>query len=71
MARLQTVPVRFYGEVVGFYADHVSTGTLYKTPQGLYRVHVDMGSYTYVESGHSGEGLTEEQVRTNFPNLLD
>ena len=66
-----TVEVRFPGEWLATYTDDSGTYTLYCTPEGLFRIHIDEGEgeLAWLESGRSGNGLTEAQVRTVFPEL--
>ncbi len=50
----------------------MSVYTLYRTPEGLYRIHIDEGPKSaFLESGLDGEGLTEERVRTLWPELAE
>ena len=66
---IQTVEVKFEGEKLATTTGAVSTNTLYRTPQGLYRIHMDEGETAFLESGRDGDGLTEERVRTLCPEL--
>ncbi len=68
---IQSVEVRFEGEELASYTDSVSVNTLYRTPEGLYRVHMDEGETAFLESGLDGEGLTEGQVRALWPELVE
>ncbi len=72
MSELQTVEVRFTGEKLATYTDDSGIYTLYRTPEGLYRVHIDQGEgeQAWLESGRSGNGLTEAQLRRVFPELF-
>ena len=71
MSELQTVEVRFTGEKLATYTDDSGVYTLYRTPEGLYRVHIDEddGGLAWLESGHYGTGLTEAQLRRVFPEF--
>ena len=71
MSELQTVEVKFSGEKLATFTDGSDTYSLYRTPEGLYRVYIDEGEgkQAWLESGRSGNGLTEAQVRTVFPEL--
>ena len=68
MDELHTVEVRFRGEKVATHIDGADVFTLYRTPEGLYRIHIDEGEggLAWLESGRNGTGLTEAQVRTLF-----
>jgi hypothetical protein len=68
---IQSVEVRFEGEELATYTGSVSVYTLYRTPEGLYRIHIDEGETAFLESGFDGEGLTEEQVRRLWPELAE
>jgi hypothetical protein len=68
---IQSVEVRFEGEELATYTGRVSVYTLYRTPEGLYRIHIDEGETAFVESGLYGEGLTEGQVRQFWPELWE
>ena len=68
---IQSVEVRFEGEKLATHSGAVSVNTLYRTPEGLYRVHMDEGEIAFLESGLDGEGLTERQVRTLWPELWE
>jgi hypothetical protein len=67
----QRVEVRFEGEELAIHTDRAGTNTLYRTPEGLYRIHIDEGQSAFLESGLHGEGLTEAQVRTLWPELAE
>ena len=60
MNEQHTVEVRFRGEMLATYIDLSGAYTLYRTPEGLYRVHIDEGEggLAWLESGHIGNGLT-------------
>ena len=71
MSEMQSVEVRFRGEKLATHADGADAYTLYRTLEGLYRVHIDEGEggFAWLESGRYGEGLTEAQLRTVFPEF--
>lgn len=73
MNEQQSVEVRFTGEKLATYTDDSGAYTLFRTPEGLYRIHIDEGEggLVWLESGRSGNGLTGAQVRTLFPELSD
>jgi hypothetical protein len=54
---IQSVEVRFEGEKLATHTGPTSTNTLYRTPEGLYRVHMDEGEIAFLESGLDGEDL--------------
>jgi hypothetical protein len=68
---IQSVEVRFEGEELATVRSSVSVNTLYRTPEGLYRIHFDEEEIAFLESGRDGEGLTEERVRTLWPELIE
>jgi hypothetical protein len=72
MSELHTVEVRFRGEKLATYTDDSGAYALYRTPEGLYRIHIDEdeGELAWLESGHLGNGLTAAQVRTLFPEFV-
>jgi hypothetical protein len=67
---IQTVEVRFEGEEIATYADSLAVYTLYRTPEGRYRIYVDEGETAFLESGLDGDGLTESEVRQLWPELM-
>ena len=71
MSKMQTVEIRFRGEKLATHIDGADVFTLYRTPEGLYRVHIDEGEggLAWLESGHYGTGLTEAQLRRVFPEF--
>jgi hypothetical protein len=70
LSQLQTVEVRFPGERVASFSSGIATYTLYRTPESLYRVHIEEGERAWLESGRDGEGLPEEFARRSFPELF-
>jgi hypothetical protein len=74
MDEKQSVEVRFFGKMLATYIDHTGVCTLYLTPEGLYRVHIEEldeeGGLAWLEGGRLGSGLTAEQVRTLFPEFV-
>jgi hypothetical protein len=68
---IQRVEVRFEGEKLTMSTSSVSVNTLHRTPEGLYRVYVDEGETAFLESGHIGNRITEEQVRKFYPELVE
>jgi hypothetical protein len=71
MSEEQTVAVRFPGEVISTYRSAVAVYTLFRTPEGLYRVHTDDGDQAWLESGCASEGLSERKVRALWPELVE
>jgi hypothetical protein len=71
MQTVEVVEVRFTGAKLASYTDDSGAYTLYRTPEGLYCIHIDEGAggLAWLESGLYGTGLTEEQVRTLFPEF--
>jgi hypothetical protein len=71
MNELHTVEVRFRGEMLATYIDLSGAYTIYRTPERLYRIHIDEGEggLAWLESGRNGSGLTAAQVRTLFPEF--
>ncbi len=71
MDEMQTVEVRFRGEMLATHVDGADVYTVYRT-EGLYRVHIDEGegAPAWLEGGHLGSGLTVAQLRTLFPELF-
>jgi hypothetical protein len=71
MSEMQSAEVRFEGEKLATYTDGSDVYSLYRTTEGLYRIHVDEseGKQAWLESARSGNGLTAAQVRTVFPEL--
>ena len=71
MNELQAVEVRFRGEKLATHTDGADVFTLYRTPEGLYRIHIDEGEgrSAWLESGHYGTGLTAAQLHTVFPEF--
>jgi hypothetical protein len=71
MSEQQSVEVRFTGEKLATHVEGADVYTLYRTPEGLYRVHIDDGEreQAWLESGRSGEGLTEAQLLRVFPEF--
>jgi hypothetical protein len=74
MNEMQTVEIRFPGERLARYTDHVGiTWTLYRMDypsEGLYRIHADDGSRAWVEGGRNGNGLEEWEVRWLCPGFF-
>jgi hypothetical protein len=69
---IQAVEVRFEGEEIARHTDRAGVNTLYRTPEDLYRIHIDEGpGLAFVESGLHGDGLTEAQVRSLWPELAE
>jgi hypothetical protein len=68
---IQTVEVRFEGELLATYTDSLAVYTLYRIPEGRYRVYVEEGETAFLESGLHGVGLTEWQVRHLWPELAE
>ncbi len=67
---LQTVAVRFVGELVGRHKSVEGTVyTLYRTPEGRYFVHISKGMEAWLETGQGRQGIKEERVRSVFPEL--
>jgi hypothetical protein len=66
-----TVEVRFRGDKVATHIDSADVFTLYRTPEGLYRVHIDEGEggLAWLEAGRNGDGLTEAQLLRVFPEF--
>ena len=71
MNEQHTVEVRFRGEKLATYTDDSGAYTIYRTPECLYRIHIDEdeGELAWLESGRIGNGLTAAQVRTLFPEF--
>ena len=73
MSEMHTVEVRFRGEMLATYIDESGAYTLYRTPEGLFRIHIDEDDgedgLAWLESGHLGNGLTAAQLRTLFPEF--
>jgi hypothetical protein len=71
MNELQSVEVRFPGQKLTTHVDGADVYTLFRTPEGLYRVHIDEGEggLAWLESGHYGDGLTEAQLLRVFPEF--
>ena len=71
MSEQQTVEVRFAGEKLATHVEGADVYTLYRTPEGLYRVHIDEGEdgQAWLESGRDGTGLTEAQLLRVFPEF--
>ncbi len=71
MSELQSVEVRFRGEKLATHVDGADVFTLYRTPEGLYRVHIDEGEggLAWLEAGRNGDGLTEAQLLKVFPEF--
>ncbi len=67
----QSVEVRFEGEELATHTDAAVVHTLYRTPEGLYRIHMDDCETAILESGIPGDGLTEERVRRLWPELAE
>ena len=66
----QRVEVRFEGEELATHTDRAGVNTLYRTPVGLYCVHIDEGPESaFLESGRHGDGLTGAEVRALWPEL--
>jgi hypothetical protein len=72
MSEQHTVEVRFRGEKLATRTDGADVYTLFRTPEGLYRVHINEGEggLAWLESGRNGTGLTAAQVRTLFPEFV-
>jgi len=79
LSELQTVEVRFRGEKLATVTLEEGVYTLYRTPSGSYFVHYDEGEEgAYLVTGlsaakpvgHLREGISEAQVRRNWPELL-
>ena len=68
MVQMHTVEVRFLGEKLATHTEGADVFTLYRTPEGLFRIHIDEGEggLAWLESGRNGTGLTGAQVRTLF-----
>ena len=43
MQTVEVVEVRFSGEMFATYTDDSGAYTLYRTPENLYRIHIDEG----------------------------
>ena len=43
MQTVEVVEVRFSGEKLATYTDDLGAYTLYRTPEDLYRIHIDEG----------------------------
>jgi hypothetical protein len=73
MYEMHAVEVRFRGEKLATHMEGADVFTLYRLPEGLYRVHIDEGEgrLAWLESGRSGIGLTEAQIRRVFPEFAD
>jgi hypothetical protein len=71
MSEMHTVAVRFRGEKLATYIDRSGAYTIYRTPEGFYRVHIDEGEggLAWLEGGPTGGGLTEEKVRREIPQF--
>ncbi len=71
MSEQQTVEVRFAGEKIATHLEGADVYTLYRTPEGLFRVHIDEGEdgQAWLESGRYGNGLTEAQLLRVFPEF--
>ena len=72
MSEMPTVEVRFPGEKLTTHVAGEDVYTLYRTPEGLFRIHIaeGEGGLAWLESGHYGEGLEERRVRALFPELV-
>jgi hypothetical protein len=71
MNELQSVEVRSPGQKLTIHVDGADVYTLFRTPEGLYRVHIDEGEggLAWLESGLDGDGLTEAQLLRVFPEF--
>ena len=71
MDELQAVEVRFRGEKLATHVEGADVYTLYRTPEGLFRIHIDEGEGgpAWLEGGHLGNGLTEAQLLRVFPEF--
>ena len=71
MSEMHTLEVRFRGEKLATHVEGADVFTLHRTPEGLYRVHIDEGEggLAWLESGRNGTGLTGEEVRRVFPEF--
>jgi hypothetical protein len=74
MSEMHTVEVRFFGDKLATCIDPSGACTLYRTPEGLYRIHIDEldeeGGLAWLEAGSTGAGLTAAQVRKLFPEFV-
>jgi hypothetical protein len=71
MYEMHAVEVRFRGEKLATHMEGADVFTLYRLPEGLYRVHIDEGEggLAWLESGLDGDGLTEAQLLRVFPEF--
>jgi hypothetical protein len=70
--KMQTVEIRFPGELVAAYTSWIGTRhTLYRTPDDRFRVHADDGEQAWLEAGRLGEGLTEDHVSRLWPAFFE
>jgi len=81
MSEMQTVEIRFPGERLGSYTDHIgTTWTLYSLDypsEGLFFVHAseahdeaDGERRSWIEGGCNGDGLEEWEVRWLCPGFF-
>ena len=72
MSEQQAVTVTFRGERVRSVRDESGTYTLYRTPAGLYRVHVDQadGKAWLEPADPDHEGYTRERAYSVAPELF-
>ena len=71
MSTQQSVVVRFPGERVCALSDEWGTCTLYRTPEDLYRVHMDKaGGEAWLEPGPEHEGYDIGRAYSVCPELF-
>jgi hypothetical protein len=79
MNKVQSVEVRFEGELLTTATTEEGSYALYQVPDGGYFVHYDEGAAgaylvtglsAAVPNGHLREGISEKQVRRQWPELL-
>jgi len=64
--------IRFRGERLGSYVDSGgTTWTLYRDPDGYYRIHASDEDAAWLEAGKYGNGLEDWKVLRDWPQFSD
>ena len=70
MSAQHTLEVTLEGEEVATHTtEGGTTHRLFRTPEGLYRVHWQDDEQAWLETGAPGSGIPVETLRVLFPEL--
>ena len=70
MSEQYTLEVTLEGEEVATHTtEGGTTHRLFRTPEGLYRIHWQDEEQAWLETGKPGSGVSVETLRALFPEL--